>query len=47
MREWDGRGGVMERESNERGILIERVTMVLERNLVLRKFPRIRKDDPS
>ena len=37
----------MEWESNERVNLIERVTMVLGRNLVLGKFPRIHKDDPS
>ena len=41
----------MEWESNEREILIEflieRATMRLGRNLVLGKFPRIHKDDPS
>ena len=37
----------MERESNERGILIEGAIMGLERNLVLEKFSGIYKDDPS
>ena len=37
----------MERQSNERGILIEGAIMELERNLVLRIFPVIHKDDPS
>ena len=34
-------------ENKERDILIERAIMGLARNLVLEKFPRIHKDDPS
>ena len=37
----------MEKKSNEGEILIERTTMMLERHLVLGKFPRIDKDNPS
>ena len=37
----------MDRESNERVILIEGATMGLGRNLILGNFPGIHKDDPS
>ena len=37
----------MERESKERGNLIEGTIMELGRNLVLEKLPGIHKDDPS
>ena len=40
-------GAGMERESNERDILIEGAIMGLERNLVLGKFPGNHKNDPS
>lgn len=48
MREQDGqeRRG-MEGENNEREVLIERITVRLGRNLMLEKFPRVHKDDPS
>ena len=37
----------MERESKERGNLIEGIIIELGRNLVLGKLPGIHKDDPS
>ena len=40
-------GRRMERESNERDILIEGAIMGLGRNLVLGKFPGIHKEVPS
>ena len=40
-------GGGMEWESNQRDILIEKVTVGLGRNMVLGKSPRIHKDDPQ
>lgn len=40
-------GGRTETERKERGILIEGDIMDLVRNLVLKKFPGIYKDDPS
>lgn len=48
MREQDGRGGRrMERYSCAGEMLIEKATMGLERNLELRKFLRILKNDLS
>ena len=40
-------GGGMERESNERDILIEGAIVGLGRNLALEKFSGIHKDDPG
>ena len=40
-------GGVAERGSNERDILIEGAIIGLGRNQVLGKFPEIHKNDPS
>lgn len=48
MREQDDLLGVrMEKENNERDTLTEQAILGIGRNLVLRKFPGIPKDDPS
>ena len=43
---WPSWGGI-KKESNERNMLIEGAIMGLVRNLVLKKFPGIHKNEPS
>ena len=48
MREWDAQEGERPvRERKERAILVDGAIKGLARNMELRKFPRILKDDPS
>lgn len=48
MREQDGQEGRgVEWKNNEREVLMERITAGLGRNLMLEKFSRVHKDDPS
>ena len=48
MREWGGQdGGRTEKKSNESDVLVEGAVWGLLRNLVIGKFSRIHKNDPS